>query len=102
MSDDEFDNLPDEFADIQGVDWAQLLAGPSTVSNVHCAHAAESSHESVENPIPASPHSNNSSLYFPDDDMDSAFLAELHQIEQRDIGASQVASSSRLPHRGNA
>lgn len=94
MLDDEFDNLPDEFADIQGVDWAQLLAGPSNARAE--GRPAESPHENVEDPLPISPHSNDSSLYFPDDDLDSAFLAELDQVEQRVIGASQVASSSLL------
>jgi len=95
MSDDEFDGIPDDFADVQDVDWAHLLAGPSLSSHTP---PARSRAETQADSIP--PHSNNldsSSSYFSDDDMDASFLAELDRVEQRVVAAPCVA-----PHLQNS
>ncbi|KAF8971511.1 hypothetical protein BDZ97DRAFT_1247172 [Flammula alnicola] len=96
MSDNEFDNVPDDFADVQDVDWAQLLAGPSThASYTLPRETPAATHDPVIPPNP--PESNDSSSYFSDDDgMDSAFLAELDRVEQRLTQAPQVALSNFL------
>ncbi|KAF8807241.1 hypothetical protein BYT27DRAFT_7164559 [Phlegmacium glaucopus] len=85
MSDDEFDNIPDDFADIEGVDWAQILAGPS---------GSTTSTETEEHipSIPPRPRSANSSTdYFEDDydDLDPSLLAELDRIEEEITAAPQ-------------
>lgn len=100
MSDDEFDNLPDDFADVPDVDWAQLLAGPSTITNTRRDDPPGPSHQDrQDNPI--SPESNDSSLYFPDDEMDASFLAELDRVEQGITGASRPPPNvSGVPGRG--
>jgi len=80
MSEDEFDNMPDDFADIEGVDWAQILAGPSAELP-----------ETIPS-IPAHPGSSDSSTdYFEDnyDDLDPSLLAELDRIEEEFTGAPQ-------------
>jgi len=89
MSDDEFDNIPDDFADAQDIDWAHLLAAPSLSLDTPPAWTQADS-------IP--PHSNNldsSSSYFSDDDMDASFLAELDRVEQTVVAAPYVT-----PHSG--
>lgn len=94
MSDDEFDNIPDDFADVQDIDWAQLLAGPSHVGSAQPS-GTETQFELEIHSAP--PHSNgldSSSSYFSDgDDMNASFLAELDRIEQRIIEAPIVAPS---------
>ncbi|KAF8887962.1 hypothetical protein CPB84DRAFT_1481879 [Gymnopilus junonius] len=88
MSDDEFDNFPDEFADIQDVDWAGLLAGPSHPSETHGSpHAEPLAETSGQTSLLHEVHNANdttlSSHYFSDnDDMDASFLAELDRVEQ--------------------
>lgn len=89
MSDDEFDNIPDDFADVQDIDWAHLLAGSSRLPQVDSVRPRGQ----PEPEIP--PHSNSldsPSSYFSDgDEMDASFLAELARIEQRIIEAPIVA-----------
>jgi len=91
MPDDEFDNIPDDFADVQDIDWAQLLAGPSRSPHVGSAQPRGTEIHSTP------PHANGldtSSSYFSDgDDMDASFLAELDRIEQGAIEAPIVAPS---------
>lgn len=83
MSSDEFDNIPDEFDGIEGIDWTGILSGP--VPNVSTG---------VDLPAARSP---SASSYWScvDDEMDSAFLAELDALEQNitfaEVEASRVA-----------
>jgi hypothetical protein len=91
MSADEFDDMPDDFADISGVDWARILAGPSNTNPA----SVEDQNSDVPVPgtdtlpipsIPALPStSSSSSTYnFEDDydDFDPSLLAELDRIEE--------------------
>ncbi|KJA26012.1 hypothetical protein HYPSUDRAFT_344394 [Hypholoma sublateritium FD-334 SS-4] len=100
MSDDEFDNIPDDFADVQDVDWAQILGEPSTA-----AHAANTPPTNTGQSVPAqtlsvssnpAPVSNDSSSYFSDDDggMDSGFFAELDRLEETLTHGQSVALST--------
>ena len=84
MSDDEFDNIPDPFADVQGVDWAGLLAGPSAASQTHPSQAPAAA-ETNQADLPRGPNdSTSSSHYFSDsEDLDASFLAELARVEER-------------------
>ena len=86
MSADEFDNIPDDFADISGVDWVQILAGTS--SAIPPAEYPNSDLPGTQDiPIPSIltiPSSSSSSLdNFEDeyDDFDPSLLAELDRIE---------------------
>ena len=97
MSDDEFDNIPDDFADVQDVDWAHLLAGPSLSSYTRLARPsgsrAQADPETHSTP-PRSISLRSSSSYFSDGDvLDASFLAELDRVEQRIVAAPHVASS---------
>lgn len=100
MSGDEFDNMPDDFADVSGVDWARILAGPSS-SNPASAEDRDrvsdlpGTGESIVLPISsillpptALPSSSTSSTTTTDefedgydDDFDPSLLAELDRIE---------------------
>lgn len=91
MSGDEFDNLPDDFADISGVDWARILAGPSTSSNPASVEDQNSDlpgtgEDSI--PIPSittlASSSSSSTDGFGDeyDNFDPSLLAELDRIEE--------------------
>lgn len=90
MSEDEFDNMPDDFADIQGVDWAQILAGPSDLNHDSTQEQHSDLPGAIEADIsilsiPARPASSHSSTdYFEDDygSLDASFLAELDRIEE--------------------
>lgn len=88
---DEFDDLPDDFADISGVDWARILAGPSNTNPVsvedHSSDVPGTGADILPIPsIPALPStSSRSSTYdFEDDfdDLDPTLLAELDRIEE--------------------
>ncbi|KAG5352043.1 hypothetical protein C0989_004035 [Termitomyces sp. Mn162] len=87
-SDDEFDNLPDDLCQVEGVDWDQILpvlplfsTDPSQDSFQRAAIAARSS------------FSTDSSQYScDDDDLDPTFFAELDNLE-KDIVQSQQGSS---------
>ena len=92
MSADEFDNIPDDFADISGVDWAQILAGPS---NANPASSVENQTSDLlsgtggDLPISSlltlpSTSSTSSTDNFEDeyDDFDPSLLAELDRIEE--------------------
>lgn len=109
MSADEFDNMPDDFADISGVDWAQILAGPSSSSNPASTEDQNSdlpsgTREDVPiSSIPALPLSSSaSSENFDDryDDFDPLLLAELDRIEE-EITRGKVVGFCillKLPH----
>jgi len=94
MSDDNFDDIPDDFAHVQDIDWAHLLAGPVQPT------AADSTQPELEihsMPVHSNGLDNDSySSYFSDgDEMDASFLAELDRVEQRIIGA-RVARSLQI------
>lgn len=103
MSDDEFDNIPDDFADVQDVDWGNILAGPASVPTTQFLSFPETQDIPNLSNMPSVPSTASSSDYFSDEDsMDSAFLAELDLVERRTARASQapVAQSSSVT-RGN-
>jgi len=80
MTDDEFDTIPDEFANIQGIDWAALLSssGPAPGTSSRASNGIYSP------PTRGSPFPEHESTYFSDgNNMDVAFLAELDRVEQR-------------------
>lgn len=90
MSEDEFDNIPDDFAGISGADWDRVLplAGPS--SAVPASTEDQSSHlpgTGEHLPIPSisafTSSSSSSTDNFEDDydDCDPSFFAELDRIE---------------------
>ena len=88
MSGDEFDNLPDDFADISGVDWARILAGPSSTSAEDRILDLPRTDESL--PISTLPSSSTTTTTtttsmddFEDiyDNFDPSLLAELDRIE---------------------
>ncbi|CAA7258791.1 unnamed protein product [Cyclocybe aegerita] len=96
MSSDEFDNLPDDFADLQNVDWVQILAGPPNTANTQPVQASPT--HRIESPATLSGSSttttSSSSYFSDDDDMDSSFLAELDRVEE------QVIQGTRQPGGG--
>lgn len=95
MSDDEFDNIPDDFANAQDIDWTHLLAGPLHSSQPRGAKTEmQPGLEIHSTPLHSNGPDNDSfSSYFSDDDgMDASFLAELDRVEQRVIEAPHVAS----------
>lgn len=117
MSDDEFDNIPDEFADIEGIDWTTLLAGPSTSrpppagineQGSSLPGAASSSRQIIytcDNEIvnvsssPPDPNDRSSSYFSEGNEINASFLAELDRVEQRALevaGTSSVAQPTRL------
>ena len=86
MSDDEFDNIPDDFAGVEGVDWDQILAAPSQVSpTIDVPERTSSQPQSTE------------SLEL--EEMDDEFLAELDVVEQR-VFQEMQAGPSRLQTHG--
>ena len=102
MSADEFDNMPDDFADISGVDWARILAGPSDTANP--ASVEDQSQNSDlpgtggDLPVPSisalpSTSSSSSTYNFEDEyeDFDPSLLAELDRIEEEIAGGKAIA-----------
>jgi len=115
MSDDEFDNIPDEFADIEGIDWTTLLAGPSSPppagineQDSSLPGAASSSRQLIDSygdevvnvsSSPPDPNSQSSSYFSEGNEIDASFLAELDRVEQRALevaGTSSIAQPTRL------
>src|SRR6266540_1373799 len=115
MSDDEFDNIPDEFADIEGIDWATLLASltrPLPLAGVNeqdssLPGAASSSRQldnfyddrmmNLSSALPESKSRRSSSYYSEGNEMDASFLAELDRVEQRALeGTLSIAQPTRL------
>lgn len=85
MSDDEFDNIPDDFAGVEGVDWDQILAAPSQVSPTI----------DVLEHTPSQPQSTESLEL---EEMDDVFLAELDVVEQRVFQEMQAGPSTLQTH----
>ncbi|KAF8168278.1 hypothetical protein B0H34DRAFT_684931 [Crassisporium funariophilum] len=101
MSDDEFDVFPDDFADMQDVDWARLLGGPSA-SNTESGHeSTRSGFQNTDLPViqagPSSPNSSPDYFGHDYDDLDPAFLAELDRVEQQVVQAPHVSRPSYVP-----
>ncbi len=107
---DEFDNIPDDFSDIQGIDWATILAGPSApvgalngrqniASEANPPSQTESQSDLIRDPSRPPGFSRSSSLYFSDNEnIDAAFLAEVDRLEQEALARevpSSVAGTSR-------
>ena len=91
MSDDEFDNIPDDFADVQDIDWTHLLAGTQHVGSARSERRPELQ---IQSTLPHANSLDSSTSYFSDgDEMDASFLAELDRIEQRITEAPIVAPS---------
>ena len=94
MSDDEFNNIPDDFADIPDVDWARILAEPSSSD---LPSTEEQQYSDLRDVItipstPARPASSRSSTdYFEDDydNLDPSLLAELDRMEEELTEAPQ-------------
>jgi hypothetical protein len=95
MSADEFDNMPDDFADISGVDWDRILAGPSSSNSTTNPASVENETSDdlpgtgTDIPIPSistlpSTSSSSSTYNFEDeyDDFDPSLFAELDRIEE--------------------
>ena len=105
MSDDEFDNIPDDFSNVQDIDWTHLLAGPSCSAQ---ARGAETEMQPGLETHSITLDSNNldndsSSFYFSDDDgMGASFLAELDRVEQSVIEAPHVPAPSSVEISGKA
>ena len=85
MSDDEFDTIPDEFANIQGIDWAALLSsnGPAPGTSSSASNGIYSPPTAHTRGSPFPEPESRSSAYFSDGNMDPAFLAELDRVEQQ-------------------
>lgn len=99
MSDNEFDNIPDDFADVHGVDWVQILGSSASTHPMASTHLGSEPAETLpEQPSAMSSDQSepsDSSLYFSDDDnMDTAFLAELDRLEETLIHTERIASSA--------
>jgi hypothetical protein len=100
MSDDEYDRLFDDFAQVTGADWETILpAVPATYQSTGETHAAGQAvrrAEELPREVRPSP-SSESDNYFGDDDeaLDSSFLAAVDAIEH---AATQPARAG--PSRG--
>ncbi|KAF9014993.1 hypothetical protein BDQ17DRAFT_6960 [Cyathus striatus] len=70
---DEFDDLPDDLADLQNVDWDNLLGAPDSHPDP----------PPIPGPSSPRPASSRSSHYQFDDEIDDSFLHELDQLEHR-------------------
>ncbi|TEB39361.1 RING/U-box [Coprinellus micaceus] len=103
MSENEYDDLPDDFADIDGVDWEQVLS-TTTYPQRSGERPQQSPSRPTENTTgeahPATPNSD----YFGDDTLDESALAEIDAIEHRFTQQAQAGPSRQVPapHRGGA
>ncbi|KAJ2928885.1 hypothetical protein H1R20_g8188, partial [Candolleomyces eurysporus] len=91
MSDEEYDNIPDAFADVEGVDWAAILAGPTAGPSGHASPLTAVPHDNNVQVPPQNTVGSPVSSYFDDDYLDSGTLAEIDEIERQ---ATQAAGSS--------
>jgi hypothetical protein len=91
MSADEFDDMPDDFADISGVDWARILAGPSSANpsaedqNPDLPGTGSTGEGipilSIPALVPSSSSSSSDNFQDEYEDFDPSLLAELDRIE---------------------
>ncbi|KAJ6501108.1 hypothetical protein C8R47DRAFT_1317160 [Mycena vitilis] len=72
---DEFDAIPDPFAGVHDIDWAQVLSTPADT-------------QSVTPSRPSTPE------YFPDDPVDESFLAQLDMLQGMDPAFSDTVPPS--------
>lgn len=79
MSDDEFDNFPDDIANNEDVDWQSILGGSSSIRNDNGGPLLRET-------------SPNASTDYSGDNMDPALLAELDMIEGRILVNAEVRS----------
>ena len=89
MSDDEFDNIPDAFADVTDVDWLEILSAPARMPQPLGAvgpmlpgvggGVGEDTH--------ATQRSDSSGYFDDDDDLEADALAQIDAIERQ---ATQV------------
>ncbi|KAJ2920352.1 hypothetical protein MD484_g91, partial [Candolleomyces efflorescens] len=97
MSDEEYyDNLPDAFGDVAGVDWAAILAGPA---------AGPSGRTSPADQVALNGARSRSSSYFnenDDDYLDPGVLAEIDEIERQATQSNTSALPSVSRTRANA
>ncbi|KAG5652282.1 hypothetical protein H0H81_005542 [Sphagnurus paluster] len=94
MSDDEFDGIPDEFEGLEDINWDQLLSAPPPPSSLNSAR--DEAHEHVDSSFPGVRAPSTDYLY-DDDDLDSAFLAELDALEESaQTGSSAVRNDTRI------
>ena len=93
MSDDEFDSIPDEFANIQGIDWATLLgtSAPTPVSQL----GEVQDDRTRGSPFPE-PESRSSAYFSDGNNMDLAFLTELDRVEQQILLGGPPCSKAAL------
>jgi hypothetical protein len=96
MSENEYDDLPDDFADIDGVDWEQVLS-TTTYPQRSGERPQQSPSRPTENTTgeahPATPNSD----YFGDDTLDESALAEIDAIEHRFTQQMQAGPSRQVP-----
>lgn len=88
MSDDEYDSIPDPFADAEGVDWEAVLAAPQAGPSGHAER----------HPSPLNAARSPSSGYFDDDDLDSGVLAEIDEIERQATQSMRTSGVSEHGH----
>ncbi|KAF6766215.1 hypothetical protein DFP72DRAFT_10524 [Ephemerocybe angulata] len=88
MSDNEYDNLSDDIADLDGVDWDRLLSAPAPNRRTPQREPEAAAEAHIRGTGGSTP----SSIYFDDESLDETAFAELDAIEQR--YTQQAAGSS--------
>lgn len=95
-SDDEFDNLTDEF---EGVDWSTVpdLTGPAQSSSF--AEIPTQSQDSAIIKSPVRPSSSHSSSYYSGDEdlLDASFLAEVDFLEEQQYQTQSSTLGGKMP-----
>ncbi|KAH6917561.1 hypothetical protein BKA70DRAFT_1487521 [Coprinopsis sp. MPI-PUGE-AT-0042] len=88
MSDDEYDNLFDDFSNISGADWdailparASVLATNQSSGETHAQDQAANGAEEVPREVRPSPSSESDNYFGDDEVLDSSFLAAVDAIE---------------------
>lgn len=97
MSEDEFDDIPDEFAGIEGINWTDILSCPPPSTNPPQSTQGNEEDDAILRLMNQSPNvTNTSTQYSWDDDVfDNAFLTELDSLE-RSLTQPPVPSSSQI------
>ncbi|KAG6869171.1 hypothetical protein C0993_012270 [Termitomyces sp. T159_Od127] len=85
--DDEFDNLPGDLCQFEGIDWDQILPVPLLPS----ADGGGLGHDAGQ-----SPGADSSQYSCDDDDLDPTFFAELDKLEKEIVQSQQGPSSITL------